>query len=116
VILAGALQGYPQCGPPRHLEQVGFVLDKARFFDHFGDQLNERQRKALDAVFRRGQARVARGITPKAYRKITRSSPRTAGRDIPWLVEMGAISKVPGTAIRNARYAIVLPDPVPGWA
>jgi len=39
--------------------------------------------------------------------------PFAAGRDIAGLVEMGAISKVPGTATRNARYAIVLPDPVP---
>ena len=98
------------------LAQVGFVLDKARFFDRFGDQLNERQRKALDAVFRRGQARVAHGITPRNYRKITRCSPRTAGRDIAGLVEMGAIRKVPGTATRNVRYAIVLPDQTPGWA
>ena len=97
------------------LAQVGFVLNKARFFDRFGDQLNARQRKALDAIFRRGQARVARGITSKDCRKITRCSPRTAGRDIAGLVELGAISKVPDTATRNARYAIVLPDPVPGW-
>ncbi|WP_419606102.1 KfrB domain-containing protein, partial [Thiolapillus sp.] len=68
-----------------------------------------RQQKAFDVVFRRGPDRIARGITPKDYTKITKCPARTAGRDIAGLVEMGAITRVPGTATRNARYAITLP-------
>ncbi len=68
-----------------------------------------RQQKAFDVVFRRGPDRIARGITPKDYTKITKCPARTAGRDIAGLVEMGAITRVPGTATRNACYAITLP-------
>ncbi|WP_419619422.1 hypothetical protein, partial [Thiolapillus sp.] len=60
-------------------------------------------------MFRCGPDRIARGITPKDYTKITKCPARTAGRDIAGLVEMGAITRVPGTATRNARYAITLP-------
>uniref|UniRef100_UPI0025FB859A Fic family protein n=2 Tax=Thiolapillus sp. TaxID=2017437 RepID=UPI0025FB859A len=90
------------------LKQVDFILDKVRFFDRFGDQLNERQQKALDAVFRRGPDRVKRGITPKDYMKITKCPERTAHRDIAGLAAMGAIAKVTGTATRNVRYEIAL--------
>jgi len=90
------------------LKQVDFILDKARFFDRFGDQLNERQRKALNAVFRRGPDRVEQGITPKNYMKITKCPERTAHRDIAGLAAIGAIAKVAGTATRNVRYAIAL--------
>ena len=92
------------------LKQVDFILDKARFYDRFGDQLNDRQHKVLDAVFRRGPDRVARGITRKDYMKITKCSDSTAGRDIASLVQIGAIAKVPGTATRNVRYTLAMPS------
>ena len=77
----------------------------------FDSKFNARQQKAFDVVFRRGPDRVARGITPKDYTKISKCPARTAGRDIAGLVEMGAVARVPGTATRNARYAIILPRP-----
>ena len=88
------------------LKQVDFVLDKARFYDRFGDQLNERQGKVIGAMFRRGQQSIEQGLTPKKYIKIAKCPERTAHRDIAGLVKLRAIAKVPGTAGRSTRYAL----------
>ena len=90
------------------LKQVDFVLDKARFYNRFGDQVNERQGKVIGAMFRRGQQSIEQGLTPKKYMKIAKCPERTAHRDIAGLVKLRAIAKVPGTAGRSTRYALAL--------
>ncbi len=87
------------------IASMGYVLDKAHFWDRHRDTLlNERQRKALNALLDRPRQG---SLTTKKYTKITGTSPATASRDIQSLVEKGCIVQEEGTAGRNVRYRIV---------
>ena len=74
-------------------DQVNFVLSKARFFDQYGDKLNDRQLKAITKMFDAGVAGFTGGMTAKKYMSITRSSKATATRDLSELLEFGCFVK-----------------------
>jgi len=88
-------------------EEVDFVLAKTRFYDTFGDQLNERQAKMVSRVFAEGRKGFEGGITTKKYEAITRCPNRTASRDLSDMVEKGVITQLPGGG-RTTRYELVI--------
>lgn len=91
-------------------EEVDFVLAKTRFYDAYGDQLNERQAKMVSRVFAEGRKGFEGGITTKKYEVITRCPNRTASRDLSGLVEKGIIVPLPGKG-RTTRYKLVTVEP-----
>jgi len=91
-------------------EEVDFVLAKTRFYDTYGDQLNERQAKMVSRVFAEGRKGFEGGITTKKYEVITRCPNRTASRDLSDLVEKGIIIPLPGGG-RTTRYELVTVEP-----
>ena len=91
-------------------EEVDFVLAKTRFYDTYGDQLNDRQAKMVSRVFAEGQKGFEGGISTKKYEAITQCPNRTASRDLSDLVEKGIITPLPGGG-RTTRYELTTVEP-----
>ena len=88
--------------------EVAFVLDKARFYERQGDQLNERQGKVIARVFEEGRVGFKGGLAAKNYVAIAKCSPATASRDLARLRDMGAL--IAYGQGRGARYKIAGTD------
>lgn len=73
------------------LERVNFYIAKARFYDRFGDALNDRQDKVVARMFREGIDGFKGGLSADNYLSITQTSRATATRDLQELVTMGAL-------------------------
>jgi Fic family protein len=91
-------------------EEVDFVLAKTRFYEAYGDQLNDRQARMASRVFAEGSKGFAGGITTRKYEAITRCSNRTASRDLSDLVAKGVITPLPGGG-RTTRYELTIVEP-----
>jgi Fic family protein len=75
------------------LDRVGFFISKAHFYDRHRDQLNERQAKAIERMFREGPDGFKGGLSAENYLSITGTSRATATRDLLDLVEAGALTR-----------------------
>jgi Fic family protein len=75
------------------LDRVGFFIEKARYYDQHREQLNERQTKAIDRMFREGPDGFKGGLSAENYISITGTTRATATRDLQDLVEIGALSR-----------------------
>jgi len=91
-------------------EEVNFVLAKTRFYEIYGNQLNDRQARMLSRVFAEGRKGFEGGITTKKYEAITKCPNRTASRDLSDLVAKGIITPLPGRG-RTTRYALTVVEP-----
>ncbi|WP_113426388.1 Fic family protein [Rhizobium cremeum] len=88
------------------LKRVAFHIGKARFYDRFRQQLNERQEKVVERMFREGPAGFRGGLSAENYIAITRTSRATATRDLHDLVEKGILTRTGER--RHTRYALNL--------
>ena len=91
-------------------EEVDFVLAKTRFYEAYGDQLNDRQARMVSRVFAEGRKGFEGGITTRKYEAITKCPNRTASRDLSDLVAKGMIIPLPGGG-RTTRYELAVVDP-----
>ena len=91
-------------------EEVGFVLAKTRFYEIYGDQLNDRQARMVSRVFAEGRKGFEGGITTRKYEAITKCPNRTASRDLSDLVAKGVIVPLPGGG-RTTRYELMIVKP-----
>jgi len=87
-------------------ELIRFTLKKARFYDQYTKQLNERQLKVIQRMLENGTAGFDGGMTAKKYIAIAKTSKATATRDLQELQEIGAFLQ--GGAGRSVSYALVL--------
>lgn len=87
-------------------EQIEFTLKKAKFFDCFEKQLNERQLCVLRRMFEEGIKGFEGGMSAKKYISIAKTSKATATRDLQDLVEKGAF--IPCGGGRSTKYKINL--------
>lgn len=85
---------------------IDFTLLKIRFYDRFRDQLNERQLKVIDRMFREGVDGFKGGMHAEKYLRIAGTSKATATRDLQHMLELGALT-ADGKA-RATRYHIRL--------
>lgn len=69
------------------LQQVEFVIKKAKFFDRYDSLLNQRQKKVIMRIFRAGINGFEGGLSADNYISITKTSRATATRDLQDLVE-----------------------------
>jgi len=83
---------------------VTFVLNQARFFDHHGQTLNERQLRCVRRMLEAGPDGFDGGMNARKYVSLNRVSKATATRDLQSLVECGAFR--PTGAGRSARYEL----------
>ncbi|PVV11766.1 MAG: hypothetical protein B6D77_06290 [gamma proteobacterium symbiont of Ctena orbiculata] len=91
-------------------EEVDFVLAKTRFYEAYGNQLNDRQARMVSRVFAEGRKGFEGGITTKKYEAITKCPNRTASRDLSDLVAKGIIIPLPGGG-RTTRYELATVEP-----
>jgi len=91
-------------------EEVDFVLAKTRFYETYGDQLNDRQARMVSRVFAEGRKGFEGGITTRKYEAITKCPNRTASRDLSDLVAKGVIIPLPGGG-RTTRYELTIVEP-----
>ncbi len=75
------------------LNRVGFFIAKAHFYDRHRDQLNARQGKVIERMFRAGPDGFTGGLSAEKYIAITGTSRATATRDLQDLVEIGALTR-----------------------
>jgi Fic family protein len=81
---------------------VEFLIEKARFFDRLGDQLNARQHKVLARMFSEGLEGFQGGLSADNYISIAKTSASTATRDLKDLVEKGALIRT--GELKHTRY------------
>ena len=89
------------------IDQIEFVLSKARFWDKHGSQMNERQSKVVARMLREGPDEFKGGMSANKYGKITKCSKATATRDMSELLRIGAFQKLNGGG-RSTRYRVNL--------
>jgi len=88
------------------INRISFFIQKAKFYDRFRDNLNDRQAKAIARVFREGIDGFRGGLSAENYISITGASRATATRDLQNLVEIGALVRTGER--RHTRYALHL--------
>ena len=90
------------------VQRVDFVLKKSRFWEaHPEAELNDRQVKAINKVFKAGLDGFEFGVSAKKYMGMTSCSKATATRDLSDLVDKGCLFRLEGGG-RNARYGLNL--------
>jgi len=85
-------------------EEIDFTLRKAKFFDRFQNELNERQLKVIKRMLEEGTKGFTGGMSAKKYIAITGTSKATATRDLKDLVDNGVFVSSGGG--RSSRYEI----------
>lgn len=88
------------------LRRIEFLVQKAKFFERYRGQLNDRQEKVLLRMFREGVDGFKGGLSSNNHVSITGCSPATATRDLAKLVELGAM--VRSGELKSARYFLKL--------
>ena len=87
---------------------IDFTLKKAKFFDHFKDQFNERQLKVLKRMFDAGPEGFEGGMRAAKYMILAKTTKATATRDLQHLSEIKALIMEGGG--RSTRYVLNLRD------
>jgi Fic family protein len=88
------------------IKRVDFFVAKAKFYEKFRGQLNERQDKAIARMFKEGLDGFKGGLSAENYISIAKTSRATATRDLQDLVEKGALTKT--GELRHTRYHLNL--------
>jgi Fic family protein len=70
---------------------IDFILKKTKFFDRFGQVINERQLKVINRMFDAGTEGFEGGINAGKYVSIAKTSKATATRDLQHLTEIKAL-------------------------
>ena len=107
--MSAAPHGLPNTlleAPSNTIKRVDFYVAKAKFYQRFRDNLNERQAKVVAHLFRGGIDGFEGGLSAENYISITRTSRATATRDLQGLVTLGAFTKT--GEVRHTRYALNL--------
>jgi Fic family protein len=81
---------------------INFVIEKGKFYKRFGDQLNERQAKVVERIFKEGFKGFDGGLNSKNYQSISGAPSATATRDLTRMVEIGAFIK--RGELKGTRY------------
>lgn len=87
-------------------ETINFTLKKAKLFDRFEKDMNERQLKVIRRMLEDGPDSFEGGMSAKKYRAITKASRATATRDLQELAHMKVL--VQEGAGRSVRYKVNL--------
>lgn len=75
------------------LKLIEFLIAKIRLYDRLRDNLNERQNKVLERMFREGPNGFNGGLSADNYISISGTTRATATRDLSDLISKGALTK-----------------------
>lgn len=92
--------------------RIQFLIDKVRIYDDLRGELNARQEKVLERMFREGPDGFTGGLSAENYVAIAKTSRATATRDLAALVDLGALTKT--GKLKSRRYWLNLPSVVKG--
>jgi Fic family protein len=81
---------------------INFVIEKAKFYHRYSDQLNKRQARVVERIFKEGFKGFDGGLSAKNYQSITGAPSATVTRDLTRLVEIGAFIKT--GELKGTRY------------
>lgn len=84
------------------LKLIDFIIDKAKFFDRFSNQINERQLKVVNRLFAAGPQGFVGGLSAENYTRIAKTSASTATRDLKDLLDKKVLIKT--GALKGTRY------------
>lgn len=87
-------------------ELIDFTLNKARLFDRYQGQLNDRQIKVIKCMLQEGPKGFEGGMTAKKYIRITQTSKPTATRDLQKLLDLNVFIVTGGG--RSTSYQLNL--------
>ena len=88
--------------------QIEFTLKKARFFDRFKNQLNDRQLTVIRRMLEEGTKGFQGGMNARKYIGISKTSKATATRDMQQLLEIGAFVNEGMAGGRSTSYQLAL--------
>ena len=88
------------------LQIIEFLIEKAKFFDQYSNQLNERQTKAVQRIFNAGHEGFKGGLSAENYIRIVKTSASTATRDLKDLVDKRILLKT--GELKSTRYWLQL--------
>lgn len=71
------------------LKMLDFLIEKAKFFDRYAHELNDRQLKVIRRMFEAGYEGFKGGLSAENYIKISETSSSTATRDLQHLTGKG---------------------------
>jgi Fic family protein len=83
----------------KHIE---FIIQKTKLYDQLKNQLNPRQEKALQRIFKEGPNGFQGGLSAENYIAITKAPRTTATRDLNDLITKGALTKT--GELKHTRY------------
>jgi Fic family protein len=86
---------------------IEFLMEKAKLFSSLRDQLNERQERVLQRMFKEGLDGFKGGLSAENYITITKTSRPTATRDLQDLLEKKAFIKT--GEFKSTRYHLNFP-------
>jgi Fic family protein len=81
---------------------IDFLIEKTKLYDQVRGRVNERQRRALDRIFREGPDGFKGGLSAANYISITGATRATATRDLSDLVDQGVFIKT--GELKSTRY------------
>jgi len=84
------------------IQLVSFLIEKTKLFDRLRNQINNRQLKVLERMFREGLEGFTGGLSAENYISITGTSRATASRDLADLLDKGAFIKT--GQLKSTRY------------
>ncbi len=86
------------------IKRIDFLIEKTKFFDHYTNQLNERQLRVVKRLFDVGYTGFIGGLSADNYRKIAKTSTSTATRDLNDMVKKQILIKT--GVLKSTRYAL----------
>ena len=81
---------------------IDFINEKAKCYDRFASEMNERQKKVIQRLFKTGPDGFIGGLSADNYTKISKTSASTATRDLVDMVEKGLLFKT--GELKGTRY------------
>ncbi|MGS2761412.1 Fic family protein [Sinomicrobium sp. M5D2P9] len=87
-------------------KMIDFLIGKTKYFQKFDKELNDRQRKVVNRIFREGIEGFQGGLSADNYIKITGTTASTATRDLQKMVRIGAFTRT--GARKSTRYYLNL--------
>ncbi len=86
------------------IKLIDFIIKKAKFFNRYSTQLNDRQLKVIKRLFEAGHTGFKGGLSAKNYVKIAKTSESTATRDLADLVKKEILTKT--GIFKSTRYSL----------
>jgi Fic family protein len=86
---------------------IEFILSKAKFFDRYKSEMNDRQQKVVARMLKEGPAGFKGGINATKYMRIAHCSKATATRDLSELREKEILHQESAGG-RSTSYSLVL--------